>query len=239
MVGGDANTLAFVHDFRPEKGTIAAHLVPLAVTPMGVVLGEGNKHVGIAPGDLLEWVERTFPADVDQAFITSLPAMDLLARIGWHAPAPDRLTSGAVLNVDELPDELIEALDRPPALLVACAACRRLCVSNEFVWRDRRLCAWDYHAQVFGPRGPWRNGPYEERHFETLPACAYVASPLLAELDVAAVLATSDLDETVARQTVNLVLAADPDRSYLAVRTEGGYTLLRELVAGDAPVSQG
>ncbi len=69
-----------------------------------------------------------------------------------------------------------------------CAACRRLCVRDDFVWKEKQLCAWDYHAQVFGKRGPWHNGPYEERHFETLPACAYVAVGLLGELGVELVL---------------------------------------------------
>jgi hypothetical protein len=101
-------------------------------------------------------------------------------------------------------------------------------VRDEFVWKEKQLCAWDYHAQAFGKRGPWRNGPYEERHFETLPACAYVAPPLLAELNVEAVLATADLDEAVARNAVNLVLGADASAPHLAVRIEGGYTVLRE-----------
>ena len=39
-----------------------------------------------------------------------------------------------------------------------CAACRRLCVRDDFVWKEKQLCAWDYHAQVFGKRGPWHEG---------------------------------------------------------------------------------
>ena len=62
-----------------------------------------------------------------------------------------------------------------------CAACRRLCVRDDFVWKEKQLCAWDYHAQVFGRRGPWHDGAYEERHFETLPSVRVRGAGLLLE----------------------------------------------------------
>ena len=40
VLSGNANTLAFVSSFVPENRQITAWLVPLAWTPVGVVLGE-------------------------------------------------------------------------------------------------------------------------------------------------------------------------------------------------------
>jgi hypothetical protein len=90
------------------------------------------------------------------------------------------------------------------------------------------LCAWDYHGQVFGRRGPWRNGEYEERHFDTLPLAAYVAPALLQDVEV--ILGINAVDEAAARAAINVVLAGDRERSHMAVRTDGGYTVLREPV---------
>ncbi len=90
------------------------------------------------------------------------------------------------------------------------------------------LCAWDYHRQVFGKRGPWHSGAYEERHFETLPQAAYVAPPLLEEAGVDVVLAVAGVEDAIARDALNVVLSRDADRAHLAVRTPDGYTLLRE-----------
>ena len=70
--------------------------------------------------------------------------------------------------------------------------------------------------------------PYEERHFETLPTCAYVAAGLLGELGVEPILRLGALPENVERQLVNDVLKAEPGRPHLAVRTDGGFTVLRE-----------
>jgi len=96
------------------------------------------------------------------------------------------------------------------------------------VWKEKQLCAWDYHAQIFGRRGPWHNGPYEERHFQTLPEAAYVAPALLSESGVELVLGLNAIDEATARAAINVVLAADRARSHMAVRTTGGFTVLRE-----------
>ncbi len=227
-LGGNGSTLAFVSSFRPENGAISARLVPIAFTPMGVVVGDTWQTAGVALANLLDWVDKTFPPEDDRSFLAPMRDIELLARVQWHAAAPQRLSETTFVNAEDIPDEVLEALAHEPAQIVQCAACRRLCVRDEFVWKEKQLCAWDYHAQAFGKRGPWRNGPYEERHFETLPACAYVAPPLLAELNVEAVLATSDLDEAVARHAVNLVLGADASAPHLAVRIEGGYTVLRE-----------
>ncbi len=112
-----------------------------------------------------------------------------------------------------------------------CALCRRTCVRDHFVWNDRRLCAWDYHATVFGKRGPWRDGPYEERHFATLPDAAYVAGALLDENGVDAVLAIDGLDDALAQRLVNEAIAGDVGHAHMAVRTADGYALLRERAA--------
>jgi hypothetical protein len=55
-----------------------------------------------------------------------------------------------------------------------------------------------------------------------------VAPPLLDEAGAEVVLAVAGLDDAVAQQAVNLVLRADGQRAYMAVRTPDGYTLLRE-----------
>lgn len=138
------------------------------------------------------------------------------------------LNDEAVLNIEDVPEEIAEGLAHPPLPIVQCAACRRLCVKDEFVWKEKQLCAWDYHAQVFGKRGPWRDGPYEERHFETLPSCAYVAPALLVDLKVQVVMATNALNESTATRMINLLLEAEPERPHMAVRTGDGFTVLRE-----------
>lgn len=228
ILGGNASTLAFTSSLVPENRQVTAWLVPLAWTPIGVVLGENWQRVGIAADNLAGWTDQTFdPAD-ERSFVSSLRELDLLARIGWEAAVPEALTDENVVNVDDLPDDILDALTHAPESLVQCAICRRTCVRDHFVWNERRLCAWDYHATVFGKRGPWRDAPYEERLFETLPNAAYVAGPLLEEVKVDAILAIDGVDDALARTLLNTTIAADAAHAHLAVRTAGGYTLLRE-----------
>ena len=153
----------------------------------------------------------------------------MLTRIGWETPFPEVLEQRSVLNIEDLPDEVVEGLARPHGDLVACAVCRSLCVRDEFVWKDRQLCAWDYHAQVFGKRGPWHEGLYEERHFESVPACAYVAAPLLEELGAQEVLAIGDVTQGHALSIVNATISGESSRTYMAVKTESGFSVLREV----------
>ncbi len=227
-LGGNASTLAVVNSFVTEGGAITARLIPVAWTPAGVVIGDAWQNAGIALAGLLDWIDRTFPPEDERAFIAPMRDIELLARIGWQAPLPQSVSEESVLNIEDLPEEIADALAHAPAPVVQCAACRRLCVRDEFVWKEKQLCAWDYHAQVFGRRGPWRNGAYEQRHFATLPSAAYVAPPLLHESGVEVVLAVNAVDENTARSTINVLLDADSGRSHLAVRTDGGYTVLRE-----------
>lgn len=228
VLGGNANTLAFVTSLRAEGGTVTAHLVPLAQTPIGTVAGDAWQNVGVALDNLLSWLDATFPPDDERAFLAPIRDIELLARINWHVEPPSRVDDANVLNIEDVPEEIADALAHAPEPLVQCGACRRLCVRDHFVWKERQLCAWDYHRQAFGKRGPWRTGPYEDRHFETIPAAAYVAPPLLEEAGVDVVLGIAGIDEPVAHETVNLVLKSDPDRAYMAVRTPDGYTVLRE-----------
>ena len=227
-LGGNGSTLAVVNSFVPQGGSITARLIPLAWTPAGVVVGDAWQNVGIAATGLFDWVDRTFPPEDERSFVAPLRDVELLARIGWQAPLPTALDEGTVLNIEDVPEEVVDAHTHPPATVVQCAACRRLCVANEFVWKERQLCAWDHHAQVFGRRGPWHTGPYEERHFETLPAAAYVAPQLLGELEAEIVLIVNAVEEPAARDAVNALLSADAQRPHLAVRTQGGFTVLRE-----------
>jgi hypothetical protein len=228
VLGGSANNIGFLNSFLPDGGVITARVVPVAWTPAGAVIGDAWQNVGIALSSLGDWVDRTFPPEDPHAFVAPMRDIELLTRIAWHADLPEALNDAVVLNIEDLPEEIVEGLAQPSAPIVQCAACRRLCVRDEFVWKEKQLCAWDHHGQVFGKRGPWRSGPYEDRHFDTLPVCAYVAPPLLHELDVEVVSATSGVGDEVARRMINLLLESEPERAYMAVRAAGGYTILRE-----------
>jgi hypothetical protein len=228
VLGGNANTLAFTSSLVPDNRQIAAWLVPLAWTPIGVVLGENWQRVNVAADNLAAWGDTTFAPDDERAFVSSGRDLEMLARIGWSAPVPTELNEGTLVNPDDLPEDLLEAFAHPAEALVQCAICRRTCVRDDFVWNERRLCAWDFHATVFGKRGPWHAEPYEERHFATLPSCKYVAHPLLEDIGVDAIMALDGIDGELAHRIINEVIAADPTRAHLAVQTLGGFTLLRE-----------
>jgi hypothetical protein len=231
VLGGNANTLAFTSSMRAEGRQITAWLVPLAWTPIGVVLGENWQRVNIAADNLAAWGDTTFAPDDERAFVSSVRDLEMLARIGWHAPVPAELNENVLVNPDDLPDDVLDAFAHPAEALIQCAICRRSCVRDDFVWNERRLCAWDFHATVFGKRGPWHAEPYEERHFATLPSCKYVAHPLLEDVGVDAILAIDDIEESLAHRIINEVIAADPSRAHLAVQTDGGFTVLRERTA--------
>lgn len=229
VLGGNSSTLAFVTNGRADRGQLSAWLAPLAWTPIGVVLGENWQRVGIAADNVGGWVDQTFPPEDERSFVTSLHDLDLLIRIGWGDEPPELLRDSNVINIDDIPEDVAEALAHPPEILTQCAVCRRTCVRDHFVWNERQLCAWDYHSTVFGRRGPWHSGPYEERHFATLPVAAYVAGGLLDEIGVDAILAISGINETTSHELLNAAISGDDSGgAYLAVRTEGGYTLLRE-----------
>lgn len=229
VLGGNATTLAFVSSLRVEDGTdLTAHLVPLAQTPLGVVIGNTPASAAVPYESLAEWIDATFPAQDDRAFVAPLRDIELLARIGWHSETTDRLGEGECINIDDLPAEIADAFEQPAQSLVQCAACRRLCVAEHFVWNERQLCAWDYHRQVFGKRGPWRTDEYEERHFDALPAPAYIVPSILDEGRVEAVLAIGAIDRELAREAVNMLIRAQAGRAHLCVAVPDGYTLLRE-----------
>lgn len=235
VLGGNATTLAVVNGFPPASSgeaasteSIKARLIPLAWTPLGIAVGDTAQEVGVPLSGLFDWMDRTFPPEDEHAFVAPLRDVELLARVGWSAELPERIDESSVVNVQDLPEEIVAALGEPPVALVQCTACRRLCVRDDFVWKEKQLCAWDYHAQVFGRRGPWHDGPYEERHFVTLPQCAYVAAPLLAERGVETVLTVGGVGEPVATAIVNALLQGDTGRPHMAVRTQGGVTVLRE-----------
>lgn len=228
ILGGNVSTLAFVTSLRADAPSVTAQLVPIAQTPIGTVAGNVWQNVTVATAGLLDWLDKTFAPEDEHAFVAPLRDIELLARINWQSEPPERLDDAAVLNIEDVPDEITDALTHPSEALVQCGACRRLCVRDHFVWREKQLCAWDYHRQVFGKRGPWHSGAYEARHFETIPFAAYVAPPLLEEAGVDVVLAVADIEDGVAHDVLNVVLGHDENRAYLAVRTPDGYTLLRE-----------
>ncbi|MBC5803998.1 MAG: hypothetical protein GIX03_13590 [Candidatus Eremiobacteraeota bacterium] len=228
VLGGNASTLAFVSSLRPEKGQVTAYLVPVAWTPAGVTLGEGWQRVNIAADNIGGWVDSTFAPEDERAFVTPLRDLEMLVRVGWHAEVPETLGEAQLVNPEDVPEDVLDGLDRPLAMLTQCAVCRRMCVRDDFVWNERRLCAWDYHAAVFGKRGPWRSEPYEDRLFATLPRAAYVAPGLLGELDVTPVLAVAGLSEDKMRRLVNLAIVDGDGAAFMAVRTVEGMTVLRE-----------
>jgi hypothetical protein len=228
VLGGNAQTLAYASSLRTENRQVTAYLVSLAWTPIGVVIGEGRQHVNIAADNVTGWVDQTFPIEDDQAFVGSPRDLEMLLRIGWHAEAPERLSEDLLLNPEDVPEDVLDAVDQSAQPLVPCAVCRRTCVRDHFVWNERQLCAWDYHSAVFGRRGPWRGVPYEERLFETLPPAAYVSPLLLDEAGALPILAVHDLPEATMRRLVNVAIEEGGEASYLAVRTDGGLTLLRE-----------
>jgi hypothetical protein len=132
------------------------------------------------------------------------------------------------LNFEDLPSDVGEALARPQSVLVQCATCRRLCVRGEFVSKQKELCAWDFHAAAFGKRGPWHEGTYEARHFETLLVCAYVVPELLDELGVDPLLTVGEPAGDAAYAVVNALLENDAGRPHLAVKTADGLIVLSE-----------
>jgi hypothetical protein len=219
ILGGNASTLAFVTSFVPDNRQITAWLVPIAWTPIGVAIGESWQKVSIAADNVPGWDERSF--------VTSLRDLEMLLRIGWSAPPPTELNEAVIVNPEDVPEDVLDGIAHPPEVLTQCAICRRTCVRDHFVWNERRMCAWDYHATVFGKRGPWRDEPYEDRHFQTLPSAKYVAGGLLEEVGVEAIAALNGIDESLSQALLLQIMAADAG-AHLAVRTEGGYTLLRE-----------
>jgi hypothetical protein len=234
VLGGNASTLAFTSSFVPERRQLTVWLVPLAWTPVGVVQGEAWQKVGIAADNVSAWTDETFSPDDEHAFVTSLRDAELLTRIGWQAEAPSRLDETLLVNPDEIPGDVLEALTLPAETLVTCQVCRRTCVRDHFVWNDRQLCAWDYHALVFGRRGPWREEPYEDRLWETIPNPKYVAPHLLDEQNVDLVLSLGGVDETLARNVIDQLMRAGGGHPYIAARIEAGLMLLRERPAQPA-----
>ena len=231
VLGGNASTLAFVSSLRPEKNQIFAYLVPIAWTPAGVTLGEGWQRVSIAADNIGGWVDSTFPPEDEHAFVTPLRDLEMLLRVGWQAEVPERILEAQLVNPEDVPEDVLDGVERPLATLTQCAVCRRMCVRDDFVWNERQLCAWDFHATVFGKRGPWRGEPYEERLFATVPRAAYVAPGLLGELDVEPVLAVAGLPEDKMQHLVNLAISDGAGTAFLAVRTDEGLTVLRERPA--------
>lgn len=234
VLGGNASTLAFTSSFLADRRQLTIWLVPLAWTPIGVVQGEAWQKVGIAADNIAGWTDETFAADDEHAFVTSLRDVELLTRVNWSAEPPEALDASIILNPEDVPEDVIDALTLPAETLVTCQACRRTCVRDHFVWNDRQLCAWDYHALVFGRRGPWRNEPYEERLWETIPSPRYVVPQLLEEQNVDLVLSLGGVEDALARRLTDELMRAQTGQSYLAVRVEAGLMLLRERPATPA-----
>jgi len=228
VLGGNASTLAFTSSFKTDGKQLTVWLVPLAWTPIGVVQGEAWQKVGIAADNIAGWTDETFSPEDEHAFITSMRDVELLTRVAWSAEPPEHLEESLILNPEEVPEDVLDALTVPAEPLVSCQVCRRTCVRDHFVWNDRQLCAWDYHALVFGRRGPWQDQPYEERLWDTIPNPKYVAPVLLEQQNVDLVLSLGGVDEALARRVIDELMRAGDGQPYLAVKVEAGLMLLRE-----------
>ena len=66
--------------------------------------------------------------------------------------------------------------------------------------------------KVFGKARTVASGACEERHFETVPSCAYIAVPLLDKLGVEETLSLNGVEHTAAITLVNALLAQDSVR---------------------------
>src|SRR5271154_7153412 len=110
VLGGNAGTLAFVSNLVPENRQVTAWLVPLAWTPIGVVMGDNWQRVNIAADNMSGWVDQTFSPEDERAFVTSLRELELLLRVGWQAPTPQALQERTVVNPDDLPEDILDAL---------------------------------------------------------------------------------------------------------------------------------
>lgn len=228
ILGGNAHSLAFISGLSSDDETVVAYMVPMAQTPAGNVCGLEWQQLTLAQQELLDWIDRTFPASDERAFVAPARDIELLARVEWNVAPPQRLDETAVLNVDDIPDDVLEALAAPPATLVQCAACRRLCVRGDFVWKERELCAWDFHRHVFGRRGPWQTGTCNEHFPDGAPRAAYVAPPLVEESGAHVIMFLAQELCDVASDVLNAVIAQTPGLAYMAVRTPDGLTVLRE-----------
>lgn len=83
-----------------SSSTITARLVPLAITPLGVIVGDAWQNVGIALDNLLPWIDQTFPPEDERAFVAPVRDIELLARIEWDAELPGKLDEDGVLKVE-------------------------------------------------------------------------------------------------------------------------------------------
>ena len=132
MLGGNASTLALVNSFRTEsrRQAITARLVPLAWTPIGVVVGDTWQNVGIALDEPLRLGRPDLSAR-GRARVRRADARHRAARahpVGMRR-CPKRIDEGAVLNIEDVPEEVADgacasaAADRAMRGLPASRAC--------------------------------------------------------------------------------------------------------------------
>lgn len=228
VLGGGEHMLAFVAQASGEKGQLPVVTVPLAWTPVGVAIGEGWQRVLIDENNVGGWVDQTFVPEDERAFIAPLGELELLRRIGWKDGAPERLSAELVLNPQDLPEDVVDALDAPMLPITRCAACRRSCVKDEFLWQERQLCAWDWHRTVFGRRGPWRTESLNRMQFSSVPGAGYVVPALAEEAGAETLMLLGRVDAELAYDVVSTLMERMGDGSYITVSTDSGWVVLRE-----------
>ncbi|HVA36432.1 MAG TPA: hypothetical protein VNJ51_02335 [Candidatus Dormibacteraeota bacterium] len=228
VLGGGEHMLAFVTQASGEKGQLPVVMAPLAWTPVGVAIGDAWQRVLIDEDNVAGWVDQTFVPEDERAFIAPLGELELLRRVGWRDAVPERLTEEEILNLADLPEDVVDALASPMLPIARCTACRRSCVKDDFVWQERQLCAWDWHRTVFGRRGPWRSEPYNRMQFSSASAAAYVVPALAEEAGAETLMLLGRVDPDLAYDVVSTVIERVGEGSYLTVSTDTGWVLLRE-----------
>lgn len=222
--------LAFVTQATGEKGQLPVVMVPLAWTPVGVAIGDGWQRVLVDEDNVSGWVDQTFVPEDERAFLGPLNELDLLRRIGWKDEVPASLSEELVLNLADLPEDVIDGLGSPMLAITRCAACRRSCVKDEFVWQERQLCAWDWHRSVFGRRGPWRTEAVNRAQFSDAPTAGYVVPALAEEAGAETLMLLGRVDPELAYEVVSTLIERLGDCSYITISTDTGWVLLRERV---------
>ncbi|TAM56511.1 hypothetical protein EPN52_13800 [bacterium] len=228
VVGGGEHMLAFVTQSSGEKGQLPVTMVPLAWTPLGVAIGDGWQRVLVDEDNVAGWLDQTFVPEDERAFVAALGELELLRRIGWKDEVPAQLSEEQVLNLADLPEDVVDALDSPLLPITRCAACRRSCVKDEFVWQERQLCAWDWHRSVFGRRGPWRMPSYNRAQFSDAPSAGYVVPALAEEAGAEVLMLLGRVDPELAYDVVSTLLQRLGEGSFITVSTDTGWVLLRE-----------
>ena len=225
ILGGNANTLAFVSSLVPENRQITAWLVPIAWTPIGVVIGENWQQVNIAADNVPGWADQTFSPDDERSFVSSLRDLEMLAADRLERRDPDRIGRGGHRQSRGCARRRARR-HRPPARSAhrsARSAGARACATTSC--GTSAACAPGITTRpcsASAARGA--TDPTKTATSRRCPRAKYVARRL-ARRRRRRCGARDRRDRRGASAGAHQqVMAADPG-AHLAVRTEGGYTV--------------